>query len=1270
MQETLPLITFAKHLAVDSRNGRLYWSTGYNIKYSWLNGMNGKQHELVQASKITSLTLHDASLYWITLEDGQAKLFESQIQSSQFSKQTATIKLVAHLTNSWLIGPLSIISNRMFWYDRQERIMQISDTQAQTFATVQGLSNIYSFAIVTGQKPANQSGQAIQVVPNMVNVTNIKFVGTWENFTLTWESVTNVNYGQMYYDLVLDSENQTPINVILNQTSYNYSAQFLRQHHQMVKPYSRVKVAIRAFTYWASSKQSTTVLFTPSSIPTQPMHVRVYTYTNQSHPLDTTKSSTKWPLFIAEARWSPPRNCNGPVLSYTVSLWNILDTSRAPSIMSRVIPNQLWYKFDSLQPNTTYYFQVRATTDAGEGPPSDIYQFKTHNQKPPSRLIITTPAVIQMLDVDNRDATPIIKSIHPEHIDYSYHEDILLYVEKSSYLKQTSILNNTGHDDFTILAHLPEPVTSISMDWIGRRLYLGTFNRKNNQSTIWCYDLSLSSSSSPSESMSSLFRMHQLPNTQIANLRVSPLESALIWTQKTTSHPFDPYTIQICQLSLFGKSCTSTRELFLDDHHANSIMSQSLPSTQCNCSYSTMLSPQFALHLDKSKVHKTKIVYFDLNEKNFAWTDLSGCQCHHHHGETLETSGSHLGPNSFTLDESDSMLYWTNSSSTYDMNKIIYSTKMQFEGAEYSDSESSTRELSLNSSTGGQSLLSYNINNQPYPRYDCLVPSKHYRPTLMAESQLATSLTLSVHLDHQADSLASNNCGSNISRASLEYRIIYFKHSDQSHCTLQRFNSLQKCKVLVTFNSTFTVDSLEPFTNYTFLVKLNNYYLKMVNKDQQQLDQVRAFPSALSTSAVTFTTAESRPGPPQNVQAIVEAPNKIRVQWARPAKVNSNQISYEVWWYSVEATRKSKRIYEHHNSTYWMQLENVEPGKQYNISVRAYSDNHLYTESEPILVQSYHNPNPLRPIRVSGRNIRLSWTSPSMLMQSSPPMYKSQNHRNDCIIQSHSLFIKESTSSGNERTWFLLREEWHTFPNKAYDFFIDHLKPNTAYKFKLVLVYGPSNVSYDWPSPPLVLTTKGDVPDTPTMLDIVQLKRGIGLNHVHPDVTIYKINWTKVKSNSVNGLNNVYYKLWVKMVSNPNELSTGSQSTTKQALLSSRHAAASATANEDDQWREVYNGTENFWIATDLESRRSYVFRVAAFNQIGASNYSNPSEPFYLDFFNEINSVEGAGSGGALATSQQDDVSVQFVVFVLILSSAGVLLFVLMLYCKLISKQN
>ncbi|OTF70316.1 hypothetical protein BLA29_007800, partial [Euroglyphus maynei] len=283
--------------------------------------------------------------------------------------------------------------------------------------------------------------------------------------------------------------------------------------------------------------------------------------------------------FAAEARWLEPENPNGEIQSYTISLWT-MDTgnvTKVTSIINKVISNQLSYRFEDLKPNATYYFEVRATTLVGEGPPSQVIQFKTFRSEPPMRLLLAERDSIYEADMDLKQIVrPIIKSLSPSLMDYNFAENRLYFVEDGNFLKCSKLIHNDDDGEivrplrnhqavqsgqsgnYTILAHFQQSITSITMDWLGRRLYISTVDFFRNHSTVWCY----------TEETQSTTIVLTIAGKYINTMRIDPYRSMLIWTAQPIiskipgrfnnqhqSTSFYMITAHRCRLAINGSVC-------------------------------------------------------------------------------------------------------------------------------------------------------------------------------------------------------------------------------------------------------------------------------------------------------------------------------------------------------------------------------------------------------------------------------------------------------------------------------------------------------------------------------------------------------------------------------------------------------------------------------------------------------------------------------------------------------------------------------------------
>lgn len=1161
--EILPIITFASEIAIDSYNGYIYWSTTYTIQFSLLNGQKRSQQELFRANEIRSITVDsvDRSLYWTAITSvGQSTLYKSGLMNEEGERPPVTA--INSMPNINIVGPVASFASRMFWLDTEQKQILISDSKLRTFATVQELNHISAFDIVDTSYPL--FNKSINVVPFAVDRERIMITGSWDNFTLRWEPVKNVNYGQVFYDLVVEDGDRQRTNIILNRTIFHYSNEL-----KQLKPYSMIKVAIRSFTYWASAKQVVAILHTPTSTPSKPLNVRVFTYVTQNLLSLASDQQISWKDSIAaEARWSPPEDTNGLIQSYAVSLWTVPYPNKVTSIINKVIPNQLSYRFDNLNVNSTYYFEVRATTDSGEGAPSDVYQFKTFYDDPPSRLLLSQPNSILLTDMDLNRKELVIKSLTPLMVDYIYNENILYWIEEGNFLKRASLLNGSNYH---LVAHLHEQATGLTVDWIGRRVYIATVDHVENKSTIWHFD--------HSNELSQLEPVVSFYGKQILSLKVNPFDSQLVWTEMSlaSGDKVSRYSpLKVCKLINSGTKCNSVRDVFTRDRRR-------LKTKSCNCTYSTMVGQTFALDYSnflegkgEFEPSKVKIVYYDQFGKYFSTSDLNGCFCRRL-TSTIPDSGV---PVSMTI---DSDLYWTNGTDGA-VNRILV----------HPNSAGSLNQIDR-FNFGPDSvnhIISYNIRNQPYVDFGCLIPHNIRTEVSMLDN---TAYSLTLRVQHSENSIHNGTECGNIASASLRYRVRYRKQDNTNIDCRQD----DVCQSFITYNNTFTISDLEPFTNYTVMLELDNYYLEVLrNATRKQLDHNSKYNHKLINNHnvmfvttdeyrylikddLIFATAESRPGPPRNVRTIVETPEKILVLWDTPEKLNTHQVSYEVRWYSVESSRKS--LLHTNNRTrqgsYFMYLENIKPGKEYNVTVRAYAvDNHQYSDSDPIVVRSYETPSALRVSKITPYSITLNWLSPL-----AP------------IMDSHQLFMQEDIADTSNWTTFV---QENTRPFSNYEFKVKHLKPNTKYRFQLMLIYKPSMASFSWPRKVLIVSTRSSVPDTPFLKDVQPVNEDESNG-----ARIFKLNWDPVNSNSDD---TVYYALY--------ECLKDSDRVDSKISFDHNEQSENTSYIHEDQWNLVYNGTETYWIVSGLESGKTHQFRLVAWNSLGSSNYSPATKPFYLPF--------------------------------------------------------
>ncbi|CAG2100682.1 unnamed protein product [Medioppia subpectinata] len=1132
--EPLPIMTFAKEIAIDSRMGYIYWATGYSVEFSRLNGMDRIKYfetNLFAGKHIMGLTLNlDTNLiFWILRSYEGVVLYSANLANGENTEHiTQTIRIVGHLPENHLRGPLSYYSDRMFWLEENQNHALISGENGENFAVLKGLglNDINTLTVVDPSLQPIPKGFAslydIQVIPNDLKEEDIKLTGVYDNFTIFWKKCENVNYDQVFYELVIeDSRQNNRQSMITHKTKYPYPLA------NQLAPYSKIKLAIRAFTYWASSKQTVIELYSPMSTPTKPSKPRIFinyersTYDNSIEKIH------------AEFRWSPPELPNGVILGYTVNAWSIQSGQKNPEVESVKVYGQTHQIYLSdLKMNTSYYFQVQAFTEAGDGPPSDVIGALSSNEHPVPRLLVTKQDSIRMADIDSHEEKILTtKAIIPVSVTYISKENLMFWVEEDGILKK-SYLDGTN---ITIIRQMHSPGSGLTVDWIGRHLYWSETDFTSPKSTIWSYDLN--------DPNAKPVLVTSKNNVVIGSIEVDPFSSTLIWTEMFNQNKG---YLKMCDIKSRGIASTASVRPFFQQNKARS--RRDIGSGGCNCTTHSFVSN--ALTIDRSNYGKSELLWYDLKYERIMASDMTGCRC-----RIVINNTYGFPPTSMAVD--NDFIYWSNASlgNVYKMAKYVpkgnsKSHVLQLKALPnmlnvlHNANEPHLVMSEIANGVHGIKALSDHL--QPYPHFECLVPME-YHETVRLQDNTANSLTISMQEVRRPLGCAKTTL------ASVKYTIYYGKVLSDGfyECGL----SLRGCTIVDTFNDTITLTGLEPFTNYTIRVAVKNFYTS--NN------------SNLPGPPVNFETAETKPSPPRNVAAKVETPHRIRVMWEPPEKPNGDPILYEMRWYSQKDQDWHKAVYTRKPETtrfgdkFYMEMnDNIKPGLTYFINIRAYSSDGLfYSESETTSVTTYKLPNELYLVDKSSRSLRVSWDSP-------------QSETNVSEIGQHTI---QYCRYGTDR--WIGQEFNSTQPSTKYVFSVTKLTPNTEYAFRLLLTYRSTTVLFKWPETErYVFKTLGDAPEVPETPLIDKIP---GVSQ-----TVYKVWWTKINGN---GAQNVYYNLWYKLVDK---------------------SADSLDVN--NEWTQIYNGTENYWFITNLSTDKSVAFKLQAVSEFGSSNYSEESEPFEI----------------------------------------------------------
>lgn len=265
--ETLPLFSNVKELVLDSVNALMYWSTGHSIEVATFNAIH--KHKYYQGDyfsnkQIAGLTLDYATnkLYFYVQTRENSSLYSGDLLSAKqllSGRFDPKLKLISALpAKAFNQGPLNYYSQKMFWLNEDHQVT-ITDNLGANPSTISSLKNVHNLQLVHPSLqpvPASfkdEDEQAVQ--PDAIDKSSIDINGSSSNFTISWQEVKNVNYGQVFYELILENRERI-IELHLNQTSYTYPPS--GESSELALPV--YKISIRAYTYWSYSKRTVIVL--------------------------------------------------------------------------------------------------------------------------------------------------------------------------------------------------------------------------------------------------------------------------------------------------------------------------------------------------------------------------------------------------------------------------------------------------------------------------------------------------------------------------------------------------------------------------------------------------------------------------------------------------------------------------------------------------------------------------------------------------------------------------------------------------------------------------------------------------------------------------------------------------------------------------------------------------------------------------------------------------------------------------------------------------
>uniref|UniRef100_A0A182K9Q9 Tyrosine-protein kinase receptor n=1 Tax=Anopheles christyi TaxID=43041 RepID=A0A182K9Q9_9DIPT len=488
--EPIHSVMNVREIRFDAYRGFIYCSSGLILEAFRLNGKSRVQYfseKLFTGKQIIGMTLdHDGEhLFWIVRSYSHSHLYWAPLAGTAAARSgTGSGSLPSLLlTDQTPQGPLLHFSDRLLWLKESQVV--VGDVKGENLAYIRNhhLNGTRALALID----AVPETPVINVLPASVNASSIRVTGDWRRFNVSWTPVENVNYSVVFYKLTIKLPDARDIVQELTVPYFVYGASAgddedgASVEHGPIPPYTSIDITLHAFTYWRSSGFSSVRRHTPAGKPSVPVVPRAYI---QHHYLPSTHELSTGIVF----RWSPPTEPNGPIVAYRVDCWSSCDETERRVLLDgvevRTGRTELFIP-EAVQPNTTYYLQVRVCNVDHNSDPSAIRAIRLEDGRPLPLLYVATNDHILLLDLDLRESTPIVATAVPALLLAELrHESKLFWVNVNG-----ELFMYDEADGKRKIAQVPSRATALTVDWVSRAVYVRSQTPSGNGSTLHAYDL-------------------------------------------------------------------------------------------------------------------------------------------------------------------------------------------------------------------------------------------------------------------------------------------------------------------------------------------------------------------------------------------------------------------------------------------------------------------------------------------------------------------------------------------------------------------------------------------------------------------------------------------------------------------------------------------------------------------------------------------------------------------------------------------------------------